>query len=172
MKKKLRNCAGFSLVEMLCAVAILTLLCLMVSTGLSAAMKTYFGLTAEAETQLLLNSVTNAIAAELRCAHDVSGTDDPTYNDGSRITLTDGKVYAGGRELLPREDSGSGKGGAYKNGEYSVAKIDDATPLVQYADGCFTINLKVVCQNSAIGAEAKNVVIRCLNPPKEEGTTS
>ena len=70
MKKKLKSSAGFSLVEMLCAVAVLMLLCVMVNTGLSVAMKTYFDLTAESETQLLLNTLTDAIAGELRYAHE------------------------------------------------------------------------------------------------------
>ena len=52
MKKKLKSSAGFSLVEMLCAVAVLMLLCVMLNSGLSAAMKTYYDLTAEAETPL------------------------------------------------------------------------------------------------------------------------
>ena len=47
MKKKLKSSAGFSLVEMLCAVAVLMLLCVMLNSGLSAAMKTYYDLTAE-----------------------------------------------------------------------------------------------------------------------------
>ena len=32
---------------------------------------------------------------------------------------------------------------------------------------CFTLDLKVDCKQSGISAEAKNVVIRCLNPPEE-----
>ena len=38
MKKKLKSSAGFSLVEMHCAVAVLMLLCVMVNTGFSSAM--------------------------------------------------------------------------------------------------------------------------------------
>lgn len=169
MRKKLRDSAGFTLMETLCAAAVLALLCLMLNSGLSVAMKTYYDMTAEAETQLLLNSVTNAIAGELRYAHQVTGDADPTYNDGCRITLNGGQVYVkDGQELLPKEKSGGG--GAYKNGEYTVSTVEGA-PLVFYADGCFTLKLKVTSKTSGISAQTpeEGVVIRCLNPPKEGG---
>lgn len=173
MKKKLKSSAGFSLVEMLCAVAILMLLCVMLNSGLSVAMKTYFDLTAEAETQLLLNSLTNAIAGELRYAHEVSGADDnPTYNGGRQITLeSDKRVYVDGKELLPKEKSGTGRGGAYKNGDYQV---DEMKIVYDESSACFTVNLKVSWQGSGISAQTPEggVVIRCLNPPKKEEASS
>lgn len=175
MRKKLKDSAGLTLVEMLCAVLILVLLSLMLNTGLNMAMKSYLNITAESETQLLLNSLTNAIAAELRYAHEVSGDADPTYNGDCQITLeSNGHIYAGGKELLPSEKNGAG--GAYHGTKYSAAKIAADVPIVQYADGCFTVNLKVVWNNNSISAQTPDggVVIRCLNPPKgpEEGGES
>lgn len=172
MKKKLRECAGFSLVEMLCAVAVLMLLCVMLNSGLSVAMKTYFDLTAEAETQLLLNSLTNAIAGELRFAYEVSGDTDPTYNGGLRLDHSTGQVLVVGggedKELLPKEKNG--RGGAYKNGDY---RVDTMEITYDKDTACFTLKLKVVWKDTGISAEtpAEGVVIRCLNPPKEEETT-
>ena len=72
MKRKLKDRAGLTLVEMLCAGLILSLMGLLLHAGLSMSMRSYLYLTAEAETQILLNSLTNAIAAELRYAHAVS----------------------------------------------------------------------------------------------------
>lgn len=174
MRKKLRDSAGFSLVETLCAVAVLVLLSLMLNSGLSAAMQTYYDITAESETQLLLNSLTNAIARELRYAHDVTEGDDPTYNKDRQIKLQNGQVYAGGRELLPKEKETTQVGGAYKNGEYVASRVDESTPLVRYKDGCFTIRLKVTNESNGISAETppEGVVIRCLNPPKKGGGTT
>lgn len=179
MKKKLSACAGFSLVETLCAVAVLMLLCVMLNSGLSVAVKTYFDITAESETQLLLNSLTNAIAGELRYAYGVSGEDDPVYNGGLRLALTaDGQVCVtggpgGDKELLPTEKDG--RGGAYHGKKYSVVQIteDDGSsvPLARYSeeDGCFTINFKVVWAERGISAQTPEggVVIRCLNAPRE-----
>ena len=176
MKKKLKDSAGFSLVEMLCAVAVLMLLCVMLNSGLSVAMKTYFDLTAEAETQLLLNSLSNAIADELRYAHEVSGTDEPVYNGGCQLTIKDGQVYVKDQELLPKEKND--KGGAYHGEKYKVEQQEEAgggaAPLVRYEDGCFYVNFKVVWEGGGISAETPEggLVIRCLNPErKEEGTT-
>ena len=72
MRKKLDSSGGFTLVEMLCAVAILTLLCLMLGTGMQAAMETYREITAESETQLLLNTLVDANADDF----DDSGESD------------------------------------------------------------------------------------------------
>lgn len=177
MRKKWKSSAGFSVVEMLCAVAVLMLLCLMLNSGLSVAMKTYFDLTAEAETQLLLNSLTNAVAGELRYAYEVSGTGDsttsPQYNDGLYLDWSSGQVLVNGggddKELIPKEKD-SGKGGAYKNGDYQVEKME----ITYDKDtSCFTLRLKVAWKDSGISAETppEGVAIRCLNPAKEEGTT-
>lgn len=173
MKEKLKSSAGFSLVEMLCAVAVLMLLCVMLNSGLSMAMRSYFDLTAKAETQLLLNSLTNAIAGELRYAHEASfdGEGNLTYNGGRKLTLgSDKQVYVDGRELLPREKDDTNRGGAYKNGEYQVTQMDI---VYDQETACFTLKLKVVWKNSGISAETppEGVAIRCLNPAKEEGTT-
>lgn len=170
MRQKLKNASGFSLVEMLCAVAVLMLLCVMLNSGLSAAMKTYFDLTAEAETQLLLNSLTNAIAGELRYAHEAaSGADGkPAYNGGSTLRLgQDGQVYVGDKELLPKEKDSTKRGGAYKNGDYQVDTMDIT---YDQATACFNLELKVSWKNSGISAQTPEggVTIRCLNPPKEE----
>lgn len=177
MREKLKSSAGFSVVEMLCAVAVLMLLCVMLNSGLSVAMKTYFDLTAEAETQLLLNSLTNAVAGELRYAYEVSGTGGPTtspqYNNGLCLDWSTGQVLVTGggddKELIPKEKD-SGKGGAYKNGDYHVESME----ITYDKDAsCFTLTLKVAWKNSGISAETppEGVVIRCLNPAKEEGTT-
>lgn len=183
MKKKLKSSAGFSLVELLCAVAVLMLLAIMVNSGLSVAMKTYFDLTAESETQLLLNSLTNAVAGELRYAFDVTGaggaTSSPQYNGGLYLDWSSGQVVIKGgkdgeKELVPKEKS-TGKGGAYKDGEYRVESMKlDYEPDT----ACFTLKMKVGWREggaeSRISAETpeEGVVIRCLNPPeKKEGET-
>ena len=168
MKHKLKERAGLTLVEMLCAMLILSLMGFLLHAGLSMAMQSYLHLTAEAETQIQLNSLTNAIAAELRYAHGVSGDADPTYNGDCRITLESrGHICAGDRELLPAEKDGAG--GAYHGEKYSAAPIAVGVPIVQYADGCFTVNLKVVWNGHAVSAQTPEggVVIRCLNPPEE-----
>lgn len=183
MKNKLRERAGFSLVETLCAVAVLMLLCVMLNSGLSVAVKTYFDITAESETQLLLNSLSNAVATELRYAYGVSGGDDPTYNGGLRLDLTDdGHICVSGpdggqKELLPTEKDG--RGGAYHGKKYSVVLLEEggtSVPLVRYSeddnsedDNCFVVNFKVEWTDGGISARTPEggLIVRCLNPVKK-----
>lgn len=179
MKNKLREHAGFSLVETLCAVAVLMLLCVMLNSGLSVAVKTYFDITAESETQLLLNSLSNAVATELRYAYGVSGEEDPTYNGGLRLGLTDdGQICVSGPDgekkqaLLPTEKDG--KGGAYHGKKYSVVLLEEggaSVPLVRYSedDNCFVVNFKVEWADGGISARTPEdgLIVRCLNPVKK-----
>lgn len=81
MRRKLKENGGFSIVEMLCAVVILVLLCLLINSGLSMAMKSYRDVTAESETRLLLNDLSDALADRLRYAVvTVKQTVDPGGN--------------------------------------------------------------------------------------------
>ena len=177
MRKKLDSSGGFTLVEMLCAVAILTLLCLMLGTGMQAAMETYREITAESETQLLLNTLVDANADELRYAHgaETDGSGALTYNDGRSLTIRDGRVLAGDEELLPTGKAGSGPGGAYHGGAYQAEEIAGREFLsFDPAASCFTLHLKVTWKDGDISAETPEdgVVIRCLNLPKGMGGTS
>jgi len=167
MREKLKDSGGVTLVEMLCAVVILILLGLMLNTGLQMAVKSYREITAESETQLLLNSLVDAIAGELRCAHEVTGSGAGfTYNGGRSLSLSDGQVVVDGQQLLPTDKNG--KGGAYHGGAYRVTEMN-----ITYDkdESCFTItDLRVEWKNGNISAEtpAEGVFIRCLNPPLEE----
>lgn len=66
LRRKLADSGGLTLIEMLCATLILTLLCVMLSTGLSMAAYDYRMLTAEAETELLVNTVVSSLTDRLR----------------------------------------------------------------------------------------------------------
>lgn len=68
MTRKWKENGGFTMVEMLCTVAILVMLCLLVSAGFNMAMRSYRDVTAESEAQLLLNDLSNALADKLRYA--------------------------------------------------------------------------------------------------------
>ena len=162
MRKKLNGQGGFTLVEMLCAVLILILLSLMLNTGLNMALQSYRKLTAEAETQLLLNTLTDAIAGELRYARDVTvGSGTVSYNGGRTLSCSGGKVLVNDQSLLPTEKDG--KGGAYHGGIYQVGSMEIA---YDGAESLFTLELKIDWTQGDISAETPDggVVIRCLNP--------
>lgn len=66
LRNKLSDTRGLTVIEMLCTTCILVLLCMMVSTGLSMAVYQYRMLTAEAETELLVNSIVSSLSDRLR----------------------------------------------------------------------------------------------------------
>lgn len=164
MRRKLRSEEGLTLVELLCTVVILTLLGLMLNTGLQMALRSYQDMTAQSEAQLLLSTLSDALADDLRYAREVN-TDaggnlntyrSDSYGSGVSLKIDNGQVKANGKRVLPA--------GAYGNGAYKVVPRDgSANDLdVTYADGLFTVKLKVEQPNGTVSAETE-FTVRCLN---------
>ncbi len=184
MRSKLKDNSGLTLVEMMCAVLILVLLSLMLNSGLSMAIKTYQGITAESETQLLLSSLSDALADKLR--YCVVYVDDAGNYHSSSI----GEVQAaGGKIVVHGPDTGAAKSllpdGAYGNpdgfykGNYQVTMgsaapggADSATLRETYQKdtNSFTVRLTVKDVNLNI-TKTRELTVRCLNPPKEAAET-
>ena len=169
MIRKLKNSGGLSVVEMLCAVLILTLLCLMVNTGMQMAVKSYRDVTAESETQLLLNSLADALSDKLRFAVVTEKEDGATVCSIGEITVDDnGRVVteeknadgtpASIKHFLPE--------GAYGNGRYE-AETADVSCTVTGNVATFTVTLAVKEAAGTIGAKTA-LTVRCLNPVKRE----
>ena len=68
MRRKLRSKGGFTLTELLTAVAILGLIAAALGVGLPTAVRAYRQVTAGAEAQVLCSTLSTAIADELRYA--------------------------------------------------------------------------------------------------------
>ena len=184
MRRKVKDNSGLTLVEMMCAVLILVLLSLMLNSGLSMAIKTYQGITAESETQLLLSSLSDALADKLR--YCVVYVDDAGDYHSSSI----GEVQAAGGKIVVYEpDTGEEKpflpDGAYGNpdgfykGNYQVTMgsaapggADSATLRETYQKdtNSFTVRLTVKDVNLNI-TKTRELTVRCLNPPKEAAET-
>lgn len=172
MRKKLKRNAGFTMVEMLCAVAVLLLLCLLMYTGINMAVTDYRAFTSEAETQLLLDSLTDALADKLRYAEvsiDASGK--VSYSiGGGKVELkanpndSNAKIVTvGGRDLLP--DGVYGNDGAYGASVRYTVEAADIVPELDSVDSSkviFKISVKVKETTGDIGAEAE-LTVRCLN---------
>lgn len=176
MKEKLENAGGLTLVEMLCAVAILVLLCLLMSTGMQMAVRSYDRLTAESETRLLLGSLSDALIDKLRYTV-VTQEGEASFWSIGELKPVDGKIVveetnaSGGKtvkQLLP--DGAYGTGGW----EYSVECVEEdgeKLPLVRYEEGNFIVNFKVAWKkDKSVSAQtpADGLVIRCLNPVRSE----
>ena len=76
MRKKLSRSEGLTLVEMLAAVVILVLLGLILNAGLHMALNSYRTMCAQSETELLLSTLLNTLADDLRYASDVEPVGD------------------------------------------------------------------------------------------------
>lgn len=196
MRKKLKKAGGFSFVEMLCAVAILVLLCLIMSTCISMAVKSYRDITAESETQLLVSSLTDALADKLRYAvvdkdgnysiGTVEVTDGTgTYKDAAGAAIpagmivlqktekdASGAIITNNKRLLP--DSAYGAADQFSVGyigRYMVGKVG-STPIVTCTSAAgalpvFTVKFTVSCEKAGVSKTAE-FTVRCLNPVKKE----
>lgn len=185
MRKKLKDSSGLTLVEMLCATVILVLLCLMLNSGLGMAIKTYQGITAESETQLLLSSLSDALADKLR--YCVVYTDEATGECSGtsigEITVNNGRIFVTGsvsgeqKPLLP--DGAYGNSDGFYKGNYQVT-IGSSAPggadsaalkdIYQKDTNSFAVKLTVKDVNLNI-TKTRELTVRCLNPPKEAAET-
>lgn len=186
MRKKINGKAGFTMVEMLLATAVMVLLAVMMGTGIQLALRSYGALTGQAEAELLLTTAVDAIADDLRYAWDVDpGTVETTGPDGTTtyetftytsssfgpvISLkkdeTTGQIVAvtndGNKRVLPA--------GAYgEDGKYTVESIEIRliTKTASPGELTFTIELTVTDDgNVSASTPDGGVTVRCLNKMK------
>lgn len=177
MRKKINSEAGFSLVEMLAAVAVLILLGLMLNTGLQMALNSYRTVIAQSEAELLLSTAVDALADDLRYARDVNGSGtDFTYTSGTfgentklklgdKNTSNEGQivVYVNGsnKPKLFLSTGAYGAKGADGKRAYKVMGLE----ITPNDNNTFTIKLKVATADEKIIADT-SVTVRCLNPMK------
>lgn len=186
MRKKLREKAGLTMVEMLAATVVLALLALMLNTGLQMVMNTYQTMIAQSEVELLLSTAVDTLADDLRYAWDVkSGNSilgsctDFTYNSDSygkdtQLYLAGGQIIANGKDssgikqnyrVLSTGAYGSGENVTYK--EYEIRPVAGRTNIVTYdaGTGIFTIHMTVSADDGKISASTppEGVTVRCLN---------
>lgn len=172
MARKWKDSRGLTLVETLCAVAILVLLGLLINTGLNLALRSYRDIIAQSELELLLSTLSDTLADDLRYAQRVEVNGDRTlkeyhserYNTGDAVTTLkvgeeDGRLYANEYPMLPSGAYGSG-------GAYVIGTNDGASGLkITYNEGLFTVNLTVKQAEGELSAKA-SFSVRCLNPDR------
>lgn len=160
LRQKLKSRRGLTLVEMVAAAGVLALLGLMLHTGLFMTQDSYSKMTSEAESQLLLSTLSDLLSNELRYARDMvtgEGGELQRYtsvNYGRNTTLSlneDAQLEANGRQQML--SSGAYGNGAYWIEEWSIV-YDETTKL-------FTVQLKVAGRNSI--SNKTEFSVRCLN---------
>ncbi|HJB99051.1 MAG TPA: hypothetical protein H9764_01220 [Candidatus Flavonifractor merdavium] len=159
LRQKLKNGRGLTLVEMVAAAAVLALLGLMLHTGLFMAQNSYNKITGEAESQLLLSTLTDLLSNELRYARDVVTGEggrlqrytSVNYGRNTILALNEnGQLEANERQML--------SGGAYGNGAY---RIEAWSILYDETTQVFTVELKVTGAYSI--SNETEFSVRCLN---------
>lgn len=187
IKKKLQGSGGLTMVEMLCAVAILILLILMAGTGIHMAVRSYYTVTMESESQLLISSITSALSDKLRFARVYGKVTGESSNkvfisgvttfDKDIVTEDKGILYIAGQQLLPTGAYGDKVSnpnellpdGNSNNTKFKVKKTTDSSgkelAFVTYDEntGFFTIQFTVVEEGTGLSKDAE-VTVRCLNP--------
>ncbi len=162
--KKLRCRRGVTLVEMAAAAGVLALLGLMLHTGLFMAQESYGTITGEAESQLLLSTLSDLLSNELRYARNVvvgDGRELQRYtsvNYGRNTTLSvneDGQLEANNRQML--------SSGAYGNGTYRI----ESYTILYDETGIFQVTLQVIGKHSI--SNQTSFSVRCLNSVSDEG---
>lgn len=160
VKKKLSSRSGFTLTELLLAVAIMGILFSAIVAGVSSAAHIYRRSVALSDSQTLSSTLSNAVANELRYARNIRVTDGKVSFDsdvfGAGVSIGDsspaGRVMVGtaSRQYALLSDS------AYTSGLSASATVTD------YTDGVFTVEIRV---SAAELAERSTVLnIRALNP--------
>lgn len=156
LKRKLASRRGVTLSEMLVTVAILGLVTLAVSVGISSALRVYNQSVTLSDAQTLTSTLSQAIMDELRYARDIDDKQNPiqftSMNYGLNAAFAvdaEQHITVGGKALV-----GSG---AYAGlGAGAEISYDSSTR-------CFTVKLTISQGTEALRLNTFSV--RALNPP-------
>lgn len=165
LRRKLKARRGLTLVEMVAATAVLALLALMLHTGLFMAQNSYRQMMGESERQLLVSTLSDLLANELRYARDISTDENGlqhytsvNYGRNTTLALNDkGQLEANQRLML--------SAGAYGNGTYRIA---DYSIEYEYDTGLFQVRFTIA--GGGDGTNETKFTVRCLNSSEEGGT--
>lgn len=190
MVQKAHDDKGLTLVEMLCATLILIMLTLMLNTGMQLAMESYRSMVMYSEVNLLLSSLSDVVADELRYASNAAQTPDTvspnvTYNSllygqGTKLSVGDGtggrnkgQIYAvvpdstdstvsNAFPVLPDASYGG------QSWIYGVSPADGMSITYDVSGQSFEVKIKVSemqADGTFSGLSAEQTFhIRCLNP--------
>lgn len=158
LKCKLASRRGVTLSEMLVTVAILGLVTLAVSVGISSALRVYNQSVTLSDAQTLTSTLSQAIMDELRYARDIKTNEEGALSsytsmdyglDAAFSADTDKHITVGGKALV-------GSGTYAGLGAGAEVSYDSSTR-------CFTVKLTIFQGTEALRLNTFSV--RALNPP-------
>lgn len=155
MKKLLRSIKGFTLSELLAAIAFLSLLSLVLAAGIPAAIRAKRQAVSSSEAQLLCSSLSSAVAEELRYATA------PT-NDSAGSAVFDSLSYGRAVSVSTAEINGKSIvtiGGYPVLGEKAYTGDLEAEISVVYDNaGCFVMNISIIDSSGHVWASSEQYV--------------
>jgi len=160
LKRKLHMTSGFSLGEMLLAVALLSLAGVMIAGGITVAIRAYRDMTRKENAETLYSTVTDRLRTEFRSASGVKPVDGTVVFKSSSKTALDGKMIAfkenteNGHILVhyytaSYQDTGSSDE-LFPDATYTDGlKVEFDSPITA-ADHLITYSIKVVSEDGKI----------------------
>ena len=162
MRKKLRSHGGFSLSELLTAVAILGLLTSAVAVGVPAVLRVYRQVTVRSEASVLCGTLSTALADELRqAAYPQSDGSFYSANYGGKVSVghREGRVLLGDTPLLSDAAYSSA---AYSSTAYTGGLWAEATAT--YSGGQFTVEVTIKRAENKEVLTGAEFTVTPLNP--------
>jgi type II secretory pathway pseudopilin PulG len=161
-KEKLKAKEGFTLIEMLCATAVMILVSALMAVGIRVAVKAYNEEMMHSESQVLCSTIRTTINDELRYAGTVKVTGDKVsffsqnYGDGvSYSTNEDGQILLGENKIL-----------SSKSYPYNIRAYVDK--LTYNADSrIFTVHIRVTESDGSSVLAESDFQVKQLNEPSE-----
>ncbi|MDD4201105.1 MAG: prepilin-type N-terminal cleavage/methylation domain-containing protein [Eubacteriales bacterium] len=143
MKSKIKNKKGFTLVEMIAAIAVLALMGVGLTAGLGAATKSYEAMMFSANSEVLEDSINTAFANTLRYASDVTTTNGVHFTSKDYpVTQLGGHVDCiEGRLMMCSDDSLQQTNWLLSDKTYTGYDVTDWS--LTYSEGIFTATYKI-----------------------------
>lgn len=140
MKSKLRSGKGFTMSELLMAVLIMSLMTLVLTSGINASTRVYNEAVTYSEKRVLLSTLSEAVMAEIRNGTDFRYSDlgDPVsnftftsknYGSGAYFGVDDGMLTVKGQPLVSKGSYISGE-----NGKIKISLSAENTMMMQPSD--------------------------------------
>lgn len=185
MLQKVRENQGLTLVEMLCATVILLLLGLLINTGLHMAVSNYRRMVLQSESQLLMSTLSDVLADELRYAKlapdpspspavpplEVLSYSSGRYGSNAKLKVCAGDNINGGQIYV--EDASASPSpapyyilpaGSYGGETWACGvKPDDLKITYDSGTGLFNVELKVT--EMTLTKDASGNMIRAFVSP-------
>ncbi len=137
MRKKLRSKRGLTLMEVLCAIAVMGLLTTAIAFALPATASTYKNLTSGAEASVLCSTLSEAVSQELRFASNIRPLPGASFASEGGPFLYDSQRFGPGVQLTVQTI------GNVDCVALAAAADDSAQPLPVVSTGAYTSNLKM-----------------------------